>query len=91
MSLFEPTVANLILFGAITGAGFLYALRTMPLFSSHAFNAFVGGSLLIGFYVWAAAGLPLLPVALVIFSGMLALPLALIGSLNLVFGSSAQR
>ena len=91
MSLFEPTATNLILVGALTVVAFAWAIRSVPLFSSNAFSALVGGMLLSGFLAWTSAGLPLLPISLVIFAGMLAIPFAIIGTLNTFFGAQQQQ
>ena len=62
----------------------------MSLFSSAPFTAFVAASVFLGLVVWIDSGVPLLPMAVIIFAGMLAIPFAIIGTLNTIFGAERQ-
>jgi len=63
----------------------------MSLFSSAPFTAFVAASVFLGLAVWIDSGVPLLPMAVIIFSGMLAIPFAIIGTLNTIFGAQQKQ
>lgn len=63
----------------------------MSLFHSSSFTVFVSAFIGLGAILWLAYDLPLLPLAAAIFAGMLAVPFALIGTLNLLFGGPAKR